>query len=827
MKRRAVLSTILLVWLVSCPCAAQERGDAQTSVPQLVPKVLLKDDGAEQAKDAKTTAPSFPGLAEVVPRATETGQKAIEAEKGIAAIRDVSDFEKRLAGIQNRVAQIAKKIDGMGDPTNWNIYRLLDVQRLIQLERDQLTVLLESISSRLSELEAVRKHWEEENTLWKKWEGSLRGSQTEIPLESFKKVRETAGAVLQSASSASPSLLALQQKLTGQLEEVRQLSVPIDTALQKVRSELVKRNSPSFFSREFLGQFDAKLWTALWAGLTKGWKMDSDEFHSAAWILFLNILAILSLTFLIRHRRWLPEKTSEWHFIGEHAWAFSIFVTQGLTALFHQSPAPSWIFFTFAMVILSATFLISDMLPHRRVRRVLFVLAGVQIVSAVLKLTSVPPPVYNLYLAGISLAGIWFFLSQAARHMAEHDGRLDAISAGSRGAALVALAVLIALMAGYSNLADYVIRSSVGTIFLVVVGLLVLHLGNGCIEVALNHPAVTRIGFFSRFGAAFESRLKNLLKAVLWIGVFLALFQMWGIYTSLGQAWEKIFQFKFAIGELTVSLGRILLAVLFLYLILSASWFVRAFLDGEVFPRQQLDRGARDAIKKMAHYSFLFLGVLMAVSVMGLNLTSFAFLTGAVGIGVGFGLQNIVNNFVSGLMLLFERPFKVGDVVVVDNETGTVRKIGLRSTIIETADRSEIIVPNSQFISGKVVNWTRTSHIARVRVAVGVAYGSDVAQVLQLLKGAAEGDPRILNDPAPNPVFFRFGDSSLEFELHCWIADVKQSLAVKSDLCQEIDRRFRDAGVEMPFPQRDLHLRSVHEDILKQAMGTKKNIEQE
>lgn len=827
MKRHVVLLAILLVWLLACPCLGQEKADTQISVPQLVPKVLLKENSADQGNDGKTKPPSFPGLAEVVPRATELVQKAIEAEEAITAIRDVSNFEGRLRDVESQVAQTAKKIDGMGDPTTWNIYRLLDIQHLIQVERDQLSALLESISSRLTELEGVRKHWEDESTLWKKWEESLRASQSEIPIESFIKVRETAGAILQSVSKVSPPILALQQKLTKQLEEVRQLNIPIDAALQKVRGELFKKNAPSFLSKEFFEQFNTKLWVALRASLTEGWKMESDDLHSYAWMLFLNLFAILTLTFLIRHRHWLPEKTSEWHFIKEHAWAFSIFVTQALTALFYQPPASSWTFLTTALVILSASFLVSDMLPHRRLRLVLFVLAGVQIISAVMKLISLPAPIYNLYLALICIGGIWFFLNQAARHVAEHEGRHDVLSVGLRGAALVVLLTLLTLISGYSNLADYSIRSSVGTIFLVVVGLLVLHIGNGCIEVVLNQPSVTRLGFFSRFGPALESRLKNLLKAMLWIGVFVALFQMWGIYTSFGQVWEKIFQFKFAVGELTVSLGRILLSALFFYVILSVSWFIRAFLEGEVFPRQQIDRGARDSIKKLIHYSLLFLGIVMAISVIGLNLTSFAFLTGAVGIGVGFGLQNIVNNFVSGLMLLFERPFKVGDVVVVDDETGTVRKIGLRSTIIETPDRSELIVPNSQFISGKVVNWTRTNHIARVRVPVGVAYGSDVEGVMRLLKDAAEADPRILNDPVPNPLFLQFGDSSLEFELHCWVADVKDSLSVKSNLCREIDRRFREAGVEMPFPQRDLHLRSVHEDVLKQALGNKKKIEQE
>jgi small-conductance mechanosensitive channel len=316
-----------------------------------------------------------------------------------------------------------------------------------------------------------------------------------------------------------------------------------------------------------------------------------------------------------------------------------------------------------------------------------------------------------------------------------------------------------------------------------------------------------------------------LLKAILRIGVFLTLFQLWGIYASFGQAWETIFEFKFAIGELTLSLGRILMAALFIYLLVSGSWFIRAFLDGEVFPRQQIDRGARDAIKKLIHYSLLLFGIMMAISLIGLNLTSLAFLTGALGIGVGFGLQNIVNNFVSGLMLLFERPFKVGDMVVVDNDTGTVRKIGLRSTVIETFDRSELIVPNSLFISGKVTNWTRSNMIARIRITVGVAYGSDIQRALSLLKEAAEAEHRVLSDPEPNPLFLRFGDSALEFELHSWIADVKDLLSVRSALCQGIAGRFQAAGIEIPFPQRDLHLRSIDERILDRVPPLQKKTE--
>ena len=822
MKRSLCATIVLAVWLIACAGVAQEKTETQSSVPQLVPKVFIKDEGVEQNKEAKTPASPLPGLAEVVPRAADLGQKAIKAEETIAATRDTSAFERRIGETESQVDQITKKIAGMGDPANWNIYRLLDVQHLIQGEKNKLGALLDPISSRLSELEAIRKNWEDELVFWKKWEESLSEVQTEIPPGTFKKTQETANVVLQSAANASSPLLTLQQKLMRQLDEILQLSIPIETALKKVRSETFEKNAPSFFTREFLEQFDAGLWVAAKGGMIDGWKIDSESLPLLAWMIVLQVLLTLSLTYFIRRRRRLPEKTGEWHFIRAHSWAFSIFVTQAVTVLFYQMPAPSWLFLTVALLIFSVSFLVSDLLPHPRMRPVLFFLAGVQIISAVLKLTSIPAPLISLYLALVLAVGIGFFLNQARRQVVEQGGRSDLLAAGLRGASLVGCAALLVLLAGYSNLADYLVRSCIGTIFLFVIANLLLHLGNGFIEVVLSQPAVSRLGFFSGFGEAFESRLKNLLKAILCIGVFLALFQLWGIYTSFGEAWEKIFEFKFAIGELTLSFGRILLSALVLYLIVSGSWFVRAFLDGEVFPRQQLDRGARDAIKKLIHYSLLFVGIIMAISVIGLNLTSFAFLTGAVGIGVGFGLQNIVNNFVSGLMLLFERPFKVGDMVVIDNETGTVRKIGLRSTVIETFDRSELIVPNSQFISGKVTNWTRSSHIARIRIPVGVAYGSDVDLVLRVLKEAAETDPRVLSSPPPNPLFLRFGDSALDFELHSWIADVKDLLSVRSNLCQEIASRFQQAGIEIPFPQRDLHLRSIDERILERALGLQK-----
>jgi len=203
---------------------------------------------------------------------------------------------------------------------------------------------------------------------------------------------------------------------------------------------------------------------------------------------------------------------------------------------------------------------------------------------------------------------------------------------------------------------------------------------------------------------------------------------------------------------------------------------------------------------------------LIGLNVIGIDLKTFAVLGGALGLGIGFGLQNIVNNFISGLILLFERPVSVSDMVIVDNEQGRVRKIGLRSTIIETLERSHLIVPNSRLISQNVINLTLSNSIARLKIQVGVAYGSDIELVLAVLREAAVANPRVMCDPAPSALLLRFGKPSLDFELHVFLADVSERLVAQSEISQEIAKRFQGMGIEIAIPQMDLHLRSIQEE---------------
>ena len=192
----------------------------------------------------------------------------------------------------------------------------------------------------------------------------------------------------------------------------------------------------------------------------------------------------------------------------------------------------------------------------------------------------------------------------------------------------------------------------------------------------------------------------------------------------------------------------------------------------------------------------------------------------ALGIGIGFGLQSIVNNFVSGLILLFERPVRVGDFIEFGEKWAEIKKIGLRATIVQTFDQADVIIPNADLVANPVINWTLSNRRVRLIIQVGVAYGSDISLVIETLVACAKQNSHLAKEPIPQVLFLNFGESALEFELRVWVLDADDRLVVSSELHQEIDRRFREAKIEIAFPQRDLHLRSRDESVILQPTET-------
>ncbi|WP_417824708.1 mechanosensitive ion channel domain-containing protein [Thalassospira lucentensis] len=279
------------------------------------------------------------------------------------------------------------------------------------------------------------------------------------------------------------------------------------------------------------------------------------------------------------------------------------------------------------------------------------------------------------------------------------------------------------------------------------------------------------------------------------------------------------------VGGFNISLRTILIAVMMFVIVLGLMRFFQRMLSTRVLPNTKLDEGLQHSVSAIFGYVGICLAVLLAISAAGLDLSNLAIIAGAISVGIGFGMQSIVNNFVSGLILLVERPIKVGDWIVVGADQGFVKDIRVRATEIETFDRSSIVIPNSELISNRVLNWTLKERSGRGIIKIGVSYGSDVEKVREILIEMADKRREILSYPAPQVVFMDFGASSLDFELRYFLRDIGDVLAVASSIRFELVQRFRDEGVEVPFPQRDLNLRDIDKltDAIREAgQGRKK-----
>jgi small-conductance mechanosensitive channel len=362
-----------------------------------------------------------------------------------------------------------------------------------------------------------------------------------------------------------------------------------------------------------------------------------------------------------------------------------------------------------------------------------------------------------------------------------------------------------AQVAGFISFSESLLFSTLKIAFLVAGVFLFLQI-NSMVIMLLEHSLIANMAFISRYGKELGARLETILKMAIWGMAFFSLLPVFGFYSSANQAFQMLFLSQVTIGNLSLSPMLVLLAFLVLYLSSFISWILRGVLESEVFPRMQVERGAGQSITKLMHYFLILFGFLIGLSVIGIDLKSFAVMGGALGIGIGFGLQNIVNNFLSGLILLFERPVRVGDRIDAGGQLGIVKKIGLRSTVVETLDQAELIIPNSQLVSEKVTNWTHSGTVARLKIPVGVAYGSDMDLVFDTLIAAALTSPHVLTKPKPLALLLGFGESSLNVELHVWLFDVNETRRAQSEISREILRRFGEAGIEIPFPQQEVRM---------------------
>lgn len=292
--------------------------------------------------------------------------------------------------------------------------------------------------------------------------------------------------------------------------------------------------------------------------------------------------------------------------------------------------------------------------------------------------------------------------------------------------------------------------------------------------------------------------------------IFLSLFFMvlYWFSTELGgpDMFMAALSFTVTVGSLNLTLGRLAVILTGFFVTRSVLFFVRAFLRDLPRHAPGVDPGVRDVLETTSLYLLWGVYTLLSLFLLGFSFTSLAVIAGGLSVGIGFGLQNIVNNFIAGLILLFGRSIQAGDTIQIDAIWGKVSKVNIRNTVVRTFQNATIFVPNSDLIAGKLINWTHRDPTMRREIAVGVAYGTDTDKVRDILLDVAKAQPHVLRNPAPRVQFTAFGDSSLDFLLYVWVDNVNFGLPTDSDIRFAINRRFREEGIEIPFPQREVRI---------------------
>ena len=378
---------------------------------------------------------------------------------------------------------------------------------------------------------------------------------------------------------------------------------------------------------------------------------------------------------------------------------------------------------------------------------------------------------------------------------------------------LLAIFILLALLAGYSGFAAFVsLRTIVAAAVFGALHLLSIatqaFLGAFAEETERGQKLSTSLGLSSRSLGLFGTLLSALVRVALLLLAFFLIIGPWEVSTADLFDTIRNVPFGFKIGELHLSVHALLVALVTLAVVLLITRIVQGWLERDLLPRTRLDAGLQHSIVTIFGYAGAITAITLALGGMGFDLQKIALIAGALSVGIGFGLQSIVSNFLSGLILLTERPIRVGDAIVVKGEEGWVRRVRVRATEIETYERASVIIPNSELITGVVKNWTHANRLARIVIKVTVSYASDPVKVRDILLEIASTHPHVTQSPPPSAFLLGLGENGMQFELFCIVADLDKGGSVKNDLHFALLERFRAAGIEIAYPQRELRWRA-------------------
>jgi len=676
---------------------------------------------------------------------------------------------------------------------------------------------LKALSSGVASIDKELGKLGEEAALWELTR-SAEG-ETELPPAVLQQIDETLKAIVttrKAMQSTRDAMLTLQAKIGTEKAHVDDMVATQREEIARRRRGIVGIDSPPIWKMFGTPGVDGGPSEQVRAVWRKNFTFVRDyviEQQANVWRhVVLLVMMIAGLVFLRRKAAfWAKQDKSLQTTVRvlDQPVAAAFVVTLVLGGMIHPHAPSAWNDFLGLILLFALLRVLPQMLP-RTLLAGGYMLAALFFLDHLVRLAPDGNLVNRLALLLLSAAAAgtcaWFLRAVDRLGSAVPDGWRRAIVFFTRLAFLSFVIGVLANFFGSVGFATLITLGTLTSVFLVVLFWVAAVLMRAVVRVVLLTGTVRKLGIVHLYSDTVRHTLFQLITVAAVVAWVVFSLQDFGILDATITRISKIFGADLSIGDFSIVFGDILVFFLVIWLAYKVSQLTRFILDTDVLPRMDLPRGVPATITRLNHYAIMVVGVMIAATAAGLDFSRLTLIVGALGVGIGFGLQNVVNNFVSGLILLFERPIRVGDKVQVGELSGTVKKIGMRASVVATWEGAEVIVPNANLISSEVINWTLSDNRRRMEIPIGVAYGTDPAQVIELLVGLAREHPDVLNDPEPKTIFTGFGASSLDFELRAWTRG--DFVAVASDLRLGINRALVESGIEIPFPQQDLHLRT-------------------
>jgi small-conductance mechanosensitive channel len=686
----------------------------------------------------------------------------------------------------------------------------LDLFARLQASWDQISQRLsawnKTLGRRAKQLQESDTHLDQ---LEKTWNATRESAQKEnVPSELFDRVDSVLTEIKHTREQVQAQLalvLKVQNRVTEQDARVRNSLTTLDEAHHQIFRNLLVKDSPVLWSGELRSK--ALLGFATQDTLGRQWEELSDYWEEKRELFVLQALIFAGLAAaLIVARRKLQRLCRSQPGLSKTAQTLGAPVSSALVLTLLLSPwlypqAPRLLWSILGVLILVPLAMVLRRLLKRQWFEILNALLAFYLFDQIRNLFSSQPLLWRLlFLVEIISALIYCaYLVRASRKGAFEESKFSKpLRFGIRIALVLLTAILVANVFGFVRLSGLVGNLLLSTAYLALILYAVISLANALVEVALTVSPLAHLGLLKRNSALLAHRFERTFQ---WLGVLvwlLFILRKLAARRPVFQAISEIAKTRVSIGSVGFKLGNIVQFCLVLWASALVSRFLRFVLEEEVYPRVQLGHGVHYSISRTLHYAILFLGFLLALAVIGVDLTKVTVLAGAFGVGLGFGMQNIVNNFISGIILLFERPVKVGDVIQLgDNTEGVVNRIGIRASVIRTSVGSEIIIPNAKLIADTVTNWTLSQRRRMISLPVAVASDAEPRKVIQLLKDVASGLPQVAKERPVDALLTDVKSGATNFEVRAWVDKPETWQQARSDLYISIQSALASEHIAM------------------------------